>query len=53
LEETEGQPSTGQNEEDLEIPQKQKSTKSQKQIRKLKKQNKLLKKKAKRVVVLK
>jgi hypothetical protein len=53
LEVTEGQPSAGRNEEDLEIPHKQKSAKSQKQIRKLKKENKLLKKKAKRVVVLK
>jgi hypothetical protein len=53
LEETEGQPSAGRNEEDLEIPHKHKLAKSQKQIRKLKKENKLLKKKAKRVVILK
>jgi hypothetical protein len=53
LEETEGQPSAGRNEEDLEIPDKHKSAKSQKKIRKLKKENKLLKKKAKRAVILK
>jgi hypothetical protein len=53
LEETEGQPSAGRNEEDLEIPHRHKSAKSQKQIRKLKKENKLLKKKSKRVVILK
>ena len=53
LEGIEGQPFAGQNEEDLEIPHKQKSAKSQRQITKLKKENKLLKKKAKRVVILK
>jgi hypothetical protein len=53
LEGIDGQPSTGQNEEDLEIPHKQKSAKSHKQIRKLKKENKLLKKKAERAEVLK
>jgi cell shape-determining protein MreC len=53
LEETEGQPSTGRNEENPEVPHKQKLVKNQKQIRKLKKENKLLKKKAKRAKVLK
>jgi hypothetical protein len=37
LEEAEGQPSAERNEEDLEIPHRQKSAKSHKRIRKLKK----------------
>jgi hypothetical protein len=53
LEGTEEQPSTGQNEEGLETSHKQKSAKSHKKIRKLKKENKLLKKNAKKDEVLK
>jgi hypothetical protein len=53
LEETEEQPSTSQNEEDLETSHIHKLAKSHKKIRKLKKENTLLKKKAKKAEVLK
>ena len=48
LEETEEEPSTSQNEEDLETSHIHKLAKSHKKIRKLKKENTLLKKKAKK-----
>jgi hypothetical protein len=53
LEGIEEQPSVGQNEEDLETSHKHKSTKIHRKIRKLKKENNFLKKKAKKDEVLK
>jgi hypothetical protein len=53
LEGTEEQLPADQNEEDLETPHKQKAGKSHKRIRKLKKENKLLKIKVKNVEALK
>jgi hypothetical protein len=53
LEGTEEQPPADQDEEYLEIPHKHKSGKSHRRIRNLKKENKLLKRRAKKVEVLK